>query len=206
MIFCVNITHGSEWRTEMLYGVAMIAISSLNHQVSSAKEPYKNTALFAKETGEFWKPPTPLFLFLPPSFSRSLSLSRAPSLLLALSRACTRSLACAPSVSCSLSPKHTHAHTYTHSMYRKRWRPICYGVATISRLLNILVSFAKEPYKRDLYSAKETYISKERTNRSHHIMLIMSYGVATISRLHKNISLFCKIWVSFCRALLQKRP
>jgi len=29
-----------------------------------------------------------------------------------------------------------------------------YGVATMSRMLKIQVSFAKETYKRDLYSAK----------------------------------------------------
>jgi len=35
--------------------------------------------------------------------------------------------------------------------------------------LTIRVSFAKDPYKRDLYFAKETYIFKEPTNRSHPI-------------------------------------
>ena len=35
--------------------------------------------------------------------------------------------------------------------------------------LKLQVSFAKEPYKRDLYSAKETYIFKRPTNRSHFI-------------------------------------
>ena len=35
--------------------------------------------------------------------------------------------------------------------------------------LKISVSFAKEPYKTDLYSAKETDIFKEATNRSHPI-------------------------------------
>jgi len=33
--------------------------------------------------------------------------------------------------------------------------------------LELQISFAKEPYKRDLYSAKETYTLKEPTNRSH---------------------------------------
>jgi len=35
--------------------------------------------------------------------------------------------------------------------------------------LKLQVSFAKEPYKRDLYSAKETYNFKELTNCSHPI-------------------------------------
>ena len=35
--------------------------------------------------------------------------------------------------------------------------------------LQIWVSFAKEPYKSDLYSSKETYIYKEPTNDSHAI-------------------------------------
>jgi len=34
----------------------------------------------------------------------------------------------------------------------------------------IWVSFAKDPYKRDLYSAKETCTFKEPTNRSHPIV------------------------------------
>jgi len=33
--------------------------------------------------------------------------------------------------------------------------------------LKLQVSFAKEPYKKEIYSAKETYNSKEPTNRSH---------------------------------------
>jgi len=43
----------------------------------------------------------------------------------------------------------------------------------LSRLvgcLKIYVSFTKEPYKRDLYSAKETYILKHPANRSHPIV------------------------------------
>jgi len=36
--------------------------------------------------------------------------------------------------------------------------------------LKLYVSFAKEPYKRDLNSAKETYNLKELTNRSHPIV------------------------------------
>jgi len=37
-----------------------------------------------------------------------------------------------------------YIHTYTHI-----YLPGQYGVASISRLLKIIVSFAKEPYKRD---------------------------------------------------------
>jgi len=33
------------------------------------------------------------------------------------------------------------------------------------------VSFAREPYKRDPYSAKETYKFKKPTNRSHPIVI-----------------------------------
>ena len=47
---------------------------------------------------------------------------------------------------------------------------IQYGVATISRLLKIIGLFANEPYKRDLYSGKETYNFKEPTNCSHPIV------------------------------------
>jgi len=39
--------------------------------------------------------------------------------------------------------------------------------------LKLEVSFVKEPYKRDLYSAKETYNLKEPTNRSHPISYIV---------------------------------
>ena len=42
-----------------------------------------------------------------------------------------------------------------------------YGVATISRLLKIIRLFGKRALLKRLYSAIETYISKEPTNRSH---------------------------------------
>jgi len=42
-----------------------------------------------------------------------------------------------------------------------------YGVATISRLLEIIGLFCKRALKKRLYSAKETYNFKEPTNRSH---------------------------------------
>ena len=54
-----------------------------------------------------------------------------------------------------------------------RNRNICYGVAPISRLLELQVSFAKEPCKRDLHCEIETCNFKEPTNRSHPISLRM---------------------------------
>ena len=46
-----------------------------------------------------------------------------------------------------------------------------YGVATISRLLQILDLFCKRALLKRLYSAKETYNFKEPTNCSHPIQL-----------------------------------
>jgi len=54
---------------------------------------------------------------------------------------------------------------------------VCYGVATISRLLKIMGLFCKRALKKRQYSAKETYNFKEPTNRSHPI---------TESRLYSN--------------------
>ena len=44
-----------------------------------------------------------------------------------------------------------------------------YGVATISSLAKIIGLFCKRALEKRLYSAKETYIFKEPTNRSHPI-------------------------------------
>jgi len=44
------------------------------------------------------------------------------------------------------------------------------GVATISRLLNMISLLCKRALQNRLYSAKETYNSKEPTNRSHPIV------------------------------------
>jgi len=44
-----------------------------------------------------------------------------------------------------------------------------YGVATISRLLKIIGLFCKRALQMRRYSAKETYIFKEPTNRRHPI-------------------------------------
>jgi len=52
-----------------------------------------------------------------------------------------------------------------------------YGVASISRLLKIISLFCKRALQKRRYSAKETYIFKEPTNRSHPIE---SYPSATI--------------------------
>jgi len=41
------------------------------------------------------------------------------------------------------------------------------GVATLSRLLKIIDFFCKRALEKRLYSAKDTYNSKEPTNRSH---------------------------------------
>ena len=55
----------------------------------------------------------------------------------------------------------------------------------------------KVTYKRDLYSAKETYILKEPTNHSHSIRThghtSFPYGVAKINMLLKIMGFFCRI-------------
>ena len=47
---------------------------------------------------------------------------------------------------------------------------ICYGVATISRLLKIVDLSCKRALQKRLYSAKKTYNFKEPINRSHPIV------------------------------------
>jgi len=73
---------------------------------------------------------------------------------------------------------------------------MCYGVATISRLLQIIGLFCKRTLWKRRYSAKETCNFKEPTNRSHPIVLhchvLMCYVVATISKLLQIMGLFCK--------------
>ena len=95
---------------------------------------------------------------------------------------------------------------------------LSYGVATISRLREIIGLFYKRALYKRRYFAKETYNLKEPSNRSHpmahDVSLVkftretewaksqerqwamsqqrQSYEVATISRLPKNIGLFCK--------------
>jgi len=46
-----------------------------------------------------------------------------------------------------------------------------YGVATISRLLQIIGLFCKRALQKRRYSTKETYNFKEPTNRSHPISM-----------------------------------
>ena len=53
------------------------------------------------------------------------------------------------------------------------------------------VSFAKEPYKIDLYSAKETYNFKEPTNRSHpirHLCLAASFSAFASVSVYINLT------------------
>ena len=60
--------------------------------------------------------------------------------------------------------------------------------------LKIWAKFEKEPYKRDLYTAKETYILRwYRWRRAERERGKCGYRVATMSKLLKNIGLFCRI-------------
>ena len=56
--------------------------------------------------------------------------------------------------------KEKKVRVYSESVFRD-------GVATISRLLKIIVLFCKRAPQKRLHSAKETYNFKEPTNRSH---------------------------------------
>jgi len=69
-----------------------------------------------------------------------------------------------------------------------------YGVATISRLLEIAGLFCKKDLSKRRYSAKETYNSEEPTNQYSQTSARdwMYYGVTMISRLLKIVGLFCK--------------
>ena len=75
------------------------------------------------------------------------------------------------------------------------------GVATMSRLLQIIGLFCKRALLKRQYSAKETYNFKEPINRSHPIdrsldrsidRQVDRYGVATVSRIDKILGHFCK--------------
>jgi len=73
----------------------------------------------------------------------------------------------------------THACNYFTSKCRLYFPPRMTHMTTMGWLkfvgsIKLQVSFAKEPYKRDSYSAKETYNCKESTNRSHPILLRMT--------------------------------
>ena len=67
----------------------------------------------------------------------------------------------------------TCTYTYTYSRF-------AYGVATISRLLQIIGLFCKRALHKRLYSYTYAYSR-------------VAYGVAMISRLLKNIGFFCRI-------------
>ena len=59
----------------------------------------------------------------------------------------------------------------TWHMYMRQYSVVCYGVVSISRLLNIVGLFSKRALWKRRYSAKETYNCREPTNRSHPIFL-----------------------------------
>ena len=78
-----------------------------------------------------------------------------------------------------------------------------YGVATMSRLLTMIGLFCKRPYKRDYILQKKPIILRSllivaTPYQPHHTvtrvtwLVLIKYGVATISRLLKIAGLFCK--------------
>ena len=111
--------------------------------------------------------------------------------------------------SITVNPLSAQTHTYTHTQihsYCQIPATVCavqlrcsYGVAATSRLLKIICLFCKRDLSKRQYSAKETYNFKEPTNRSHPFVALRPkeiasvYGVATIGRLLKIKSLFCRI-------------
>jgi len=85
-----------------------------------------------------------------------------------------------------LTHTHTYIHTHTHSFslslththeithikqHTHVYQTIYIWVATISRLLQIVGLFCKRDLLKRRYSAKETYIFEEPTNRSHPICI-----------------------------------
>ena len=66
-----------------------------------------------------------------------------------------------------------------------------YGLATISRLLNIIGLFCKRALLKRLYSAKETCKFKEHTNRSHPIVARTSCTILHI----------CHAWIMFLKSI-----
>ena len=57
---------------------------------------------------------------------------------------------------------HIHTHTHTHTHTSLSWVAEGMGWQQLVGAQRIWSSFAKEPYKRDLYFAKETYILQKR--------------------------------------------
>jgi len=87
-------------------------------------------------------------------------------------------------------------YVYTHSFRLRKleWNLMCmqykYGTELVGSS-TLQVTFAKEPYKRDYILQKRPvilYMAQNYTNDAQ-----TWYGVATISRLLKNIVLFCRI-------------
>jgi len=81
-----------------------------------------------------------------------------------------------PILMCECVYIYTQSHMSTHT-HTTHMCVVCvcvvrstYGVASISRLLEIIGLFCKRAQLKRLYSAKETYILKEPTHRSHPIL------------------------------------
>jgi len=74
---------------------------------------------------------------------------------------------------------------------------LLYAVPTISRLLQIISLFCKRALWKRRYSAEETYVFKEPTNRSHPIL--GDKPAMLFDHLLQIIGLFCK------RALQKRR-
>jgi len=86
-----------------------------------------------------------------------------------------------------------------------------YGVATMSRLLQIIGLFCKRAVEKRLYSAKETYNFKEPSHRSHptneecrmheRVMLhVWMSCITRLSRTHTRSSSIFEIGWAICRA------
>ena len=72
-----------------------------------------------------------------------------------------------------------YASIYTHMYLRTHTSACCictYGVATISRTLEIVGLFCNRALQKRLYPAKETYNFKEPTNRSHPMYFLRIKG------------------------------
>jgi len=71
-----------------------------------------------------------------------------------------------------------------------------YGVATISRLLQILGLFCKRALSKRLYSAQETYNFNEPTNRSHPIACCSSDAKQALLMSLRTCDIKVTFWVS----------